>query len=69
MIRSLVVRNALSAVLFVVATVGIVVQIHNVHQGIVGPETRLVLICYFLIAIYALASIVVRWRGIGKSRR
>ncbi|MBD5606053.1 MAG: hypothetical protein IAI48_13345 [Candidatus Eremiobacteraeota bacterium] len=69
MIRSLVVRNALSAVLFVVATVGIVVQIHNVHQGIVGPETRLVLICYFLIAIYALASIVVRWRGIGKSGR
>jgi hypothetical protein len=35
----------------------------------VGPETRLVLICYFLIAIYALASIVVRWRGMGKGGR
>ena len=69
MIRSLVVRNALSALLFVVAVIGIVVQIQNVHQGLVGPETRLVLIGYFLIAIYALASIVVRWRGIGKGRR
>ena len=66
MIRSLLVRNALSALLFIVAVVGIVVQIHNVRQGLVGPETRLVLIAYFLIAIYALASIVVRWRGLGK---
>jgi hypothetical protein len=55
--------------LFVVAAVGIGVQIRNVHQGLVGPETRLVLICYFLIAIYALASIVVRWRGMGKGGR
>ena len=69
MIRSPVVRHALSAVLFVVAVIGIVVQIHNVHQGIVGPETRLVLIAYFLIAIYAIASIVVRLRGLGGNRR
>jgi hypothetical protein len=67
--RSLFARNALSALLFVVAAVGIGVQIRNVHQGLVGPETRLVLICYFLIAIYALASIVVRLRGMGKGGR
>ncbi|MBD5635340.1 MAG: hypothetical protein IAI49_12755 [Candidatus Eremiobacteraeota bacterium] len=69
MIRSLAIRNALSAVLFVVAVFGIVVQVHNVRQGFVYPQTRLVLVAYFLIAIYALAAIVVRTRGIGKGRR
>jgi hypothetical protein len=69
MIRSLVVRNALSALLFVVAIVGIAVQLRNVQQGIVDSQTRLVLIAYILIAVYALASIVVRWRGLGKTRR
>jgi hypothetical protein len=68
-IRSLVVRNAISALLFVVAVVGVFVQIRNVHQGLVGPETRLVLIAYILIAIYALAAIVVRSRGMGKTDR
>jgi len=69
LIRSLAIRNALSAVLFVVAVFGIVVQVHNVRQGFVYPQTRLVLVAYFLIAIYALAAIVVRTRGIGKGRR
>ncbi len=69
MIRSLAARNALSALLFVVAVVGIFVQIRNVREGIVGPETRLVLIAYFLIAIYALAAIAVRLRASGKPRR
>jgi hypothetical protein len=55
-IRSLVVRNAISALLFVVAVVGVFVQIRNVHQGLVGPETRL-------------AAIVVRSRGMGKTDR
>jgi hypothetical protein len=69
MIRSLAARNALSALLFVVAVVGIVVQLRNVREGIVGPETRLVLVAYFLIAIYALAAIAVRLRASGKPRR
>ncbi len=69
MIRSLAARNALSALLFVVAVIGIFVQIRNVREGIVGPETRLVLIAYFLIAIYALAAIAVRLRASGKPRR
>jgi hypothetical protein len=69
MIRSLAARNALSALLFVVAVVGIFVQLRNVREGIVGPETRLVLVAYFLIAIYALAAIAVRLRAAGKPRR
>jgi membrane protein DedA with SNARE-associated domain len=69
MIRSLAARNALSALLFVVAVIGIGVQLHNVRQGLVGPETRLVLVAYVLIAIYALAAIVVRLRASGKPRR
>lgn len=63
MIRSLLYRNALSAVLFVVAVVGIIVKLHEVRQGLIFPETRLVLIAYFLIAIYAAVSIALRLRG------
>jgi hypothetical protein len=69
MIRTLAARNALSAILFIVAVVGIVVQVRNVHQGLVGPETRLVLVAYFVIALYALAAIVVRTRASGKGGR
>jgi len=68
MIRSLVAQNALSAVLFVVAVIGIVVQLRNVREGLVGPETRLVLVAYSVIALYALASIAVRLRASGKTR-
>jgi NADH:ubiquinone oxidoreductase subunit K len=68
MIRSLVARNALSAVLFVVAVIGIVVQLRNVREGLIGPETRLVLVAYSVIALYALASIAVRLRASGKTR-
>ncbi len=63
MIRSILYRNALSAVLFVVAVAGIVVKLREVRQGLIFPETRLVLIAYFLIAIYAAASIALRLRG------
>lgn len=63
MIRSLFFRNALSLTLFVVAVLGIVQQLHEIHEGLVFPQTRLVLIAYFLIAIYALASVVVRIRA------
>ena len=63
MIRSLAYRNVLSAVLFVVAVVGIVVQLRELHAGIILPQARLVLTAYFLIAIYALASIALRLRG------
>lgn len=65
-IRSRLYRNALSAVLFVVAVVGISVQLRLVHQGIVEPQTRIVLIAYVLIAIYAVASIALRLRGAKK---
>jgi hypothetical protein len=62
-IRSILYRNALSAVLFVVAVIGIFVQLREVRAGFVFPQTRLVLIAYFLIAIYAVASIAVRVRA------
>ena len=65
-IRSLLYRNALSALLFVVAIVGIGVQLRLIHQGIVEPQTRLVLIAYILIAIYAVASIALRLRSAKK---
>jgi len=68
-IRSLLYRNVLSGVLFVVAVVGIVVQIREIHQGIILPETRLTLIAYFLIAIYAAASIALRLRATFKDKR
>jgi hypothetical protein len=68
-IRSLLYRNVLSGVLFVVAVVGIVVQIREIHQGLILPQTRLTLIAYFLIAIYAAASIALRLRATLKSRR
>jgi len=62
-IRSLVLRNALSAVLVVVAIAGIVVQIRLVREGHVDSNTRIVLVAYIVIALYALASIVVRLRA------
>jgi len=67
-IRSLLYRNALSALLFVVAVVGIFVQLREVRAGLVFPQTRLVLIAYFLIAIYAIASIAVRIRAARERR-
>ena len=69
MIRSALYRNVLSAVLFVVAIVGIFVQIREIHQGIILPQTRLTLIAYFLIAIYAGASIALRLRATFKDKR
>ena len=60
MIRTLAARNALSIVLLVVALAGIAVQIRAIHQGIILPQTRLVLVSYVLIALYAIASIAVR---------
>ncbi len=63
MIRSLVLRNALSAVLLVVALAGIVVQLREIRAGIILPQTRLVLVAYIVIALYALASIAVRARA------
>ncbi|GAC1444167.1 MAG: hypothetical protein NVS2B8_08640 [Vulcanimicrobiaceae bacterium] len=63
MIRSRAYRNVLSGILFVVAIVGIVVQLRELHAGIVLPQARLVLMAYCLIAIYAAASIALRLRG------
>ncbi|MBD5653934.1 MAG: hypothetical protein IAI50_01990 [Candidatus Eremiobacteraeota bacterium] len=68
-IRSIVYRNVLSAILLIVAIAGIVVQIREIHQGIIFPQTRLTLIAYFLIAIYAAASIALRLRATFKDKR
>jgi hypothetical protein len=58
--RTLIYRNALSAILFVVAVVGIVVKVGEIRHGIVDATTRFVLACYIVIALYALASIAAR---------
>ncbi len=63
MIRSIVYRNALSGLLFLVAVAGIAVQLRQVHEGLVFPQTRFVLVSYVLVAIYAIVSIVVRIRA------
>lgn len=60
MIRSLIYRNALSAILFVVAIVGIVVKLGEIHSGIIDSMTRFVLAAYIVVVLYALTSIVVR---------
>ncbi|MBC5799037.1 MAG: hypothetical protein GIX03_00535 [Candidatus Eremiobacteraeota bacterium] len=60
MIRSLAARNALSVLLLIVAVVGIIVQVRDIHQGIVLPQTRFVLVGYAVICVYAIASIAVR---------
>jgi hypothetical protein len=67
-IRSLVYRNALSAILFVVAIAGIVVKLGEVHRGIVDSMTRLVLASYIVVALYALASIAVRVNALRNKR-
>jgi hypothetical protein len=59
-IRSHALRNALSALLLVVALAGIVVQLREIRSGIIFPQTRLVLVAYIVIALYASASIAVR---------
>jgi hypothetical protein len=58
--RTLIYRNALSAILFVVAVVGIVVKLGEVRHGIVDGTTRFVLAGYMVVALYALASIAAR---------
>jgi hypothetical protein len=58
--RTLIYRNALSAILFVVAVAGIVVKLGEVHHGIVDGTTRFVLAGYIVVALYALASIAAR---------
>ncbi len=60
MIRSLSLRNALSVLLLVVALAGIVVQLREIRAGFIYPQTRLVLVAYIVIALYAGASIAVR---------
>ncbi len=60
MIRSLAARNALSVLLLVVAITGLIVQIRDVREGFVFPQTRLVIVGYAVIVVYAIASIAVR---------
>lgn len=62
------VRNALSALLLIVAVSGIFVQLNLIHKGLIEPQTRLVLIAYILIAIYAVASIALRLASSKKRR-
>ncbi len=60
-------RLAISAVLLVVAIVGIVVQSHVLQEasalGISTTQTRVVIAGYAVVAIYAAVSIVARLRG------
>ncbi len=63
MIKSLVVRNILSFALLVVAIVAIGVQVRLVRMGLATTMTRFEIAAYFIIAIYAVASIAVRFRG------
>lgn len=62
------VRNALSALLLVVAVSGIFVQLDLIHKGLIEPQTRLVLIAYILIAIYAVASIALRLASANRAK-
>ncbi len=68
MIRSLAARNVLSVVLLIVAIVGIIVQVRDVHQGIVLPQTRFVIVGYAVIIVYAIASIAVRVNSMRRPR-
>ena len=68
MIRNLAARNAISVLLFVVAVVAIAVQIREIHQGIILPQTRLVLVGYILVALYAIASVAVRVSAVRRKR-
>ena len=52
-------RNALSAVLFVVAVIGAYLELRYTRLGLPGPH-RLALTVYIIVAIYALASMFLR---------
>jgi hypothetical protein len=67
-IRSLVYRNVLSATLFVVAVIGIVVKLGEVHRGLIDGMTRYVLAGYMVVALYAAASIAVRINALRNKR-
>ncbi len=67
-IKSLAVRNAISALLLVVVIAGIVVKIGEIRHGIVDSTTRLTLAGYVLVALYAIASIGVRLSAARKKR-
>jgi hypothetical protein len=63
MFRNPALRNAISVALLIVALVGIGTEIRAIHLGMVDGQTRLTLAGYILIAIYAAASIAVRFRA------
>jgi hypothetical protein len=67
-IRSIVYRNVLSATLFAVAIIGLVVKLGEVHRGIVDAMTRYVLAGYIVVALYAAASIAVRINALRNKR-
>lgn len=67
-IRSLLVRNALSAVLFIVAVVGIFLQAGRIREGLDISQARFYVAAYTVVALYALASIVVRVRAARRRR-
>lgn len=63
MINRLALRNAISFVLLVIALIGVGSEIRLIRMGVVQSNTRLTLAAYILIAIYAAASIAVRFRA------
>ena len=63
--RNPVLRNALSAILLVVAVFGFYIELRGARAGLPGQH-RLMLAAYALIAIYAAVSIVVRSTSKGR---
>jgi hypothetical protein len=59
-------RNAVSVLLLGVALVGAYVDYRSFKAGIPGPH-RLTITAYLVIAIYAGATLILRWRA--QSRR
>ena len=56
-------RYAVSVILLIVALIGIYIQYHNYKLGIPGQNYRLTIAAYILIAIYAIATLVIRLRA------
>jgi hypothetical protein len=59
----LVFRNFISAVLLLVAILGIINQVSSVRSGTITlSDARVQLIAYSLIAVYAFVSLIIRMR-------
>ncbi|MGH7727457.1 MAG: hypothetical protein ACREM2_01525 [Vulcanimicrobiaceae bacterium] len=62
-------RIALSALLLIIALVGIALESRDVRAGFSVPQTRLEIAAYALVALYALVSIAARVRELRAPKR